>query len=142
LKISRSMRQVLNSGRFSVTMDTSFTEVIEACSAVERKGQDGTWINTDMIRAYTKLHREGHAHSVEVWLDDELAGGFYGVQVNHVFCGESMFSRVSNASKTALIWLCQSGMYQLIDCQLHTTHLESMGARLISRAEFESWLRE
>ncbi len=142
LKIAKSMRQVLNSGRFIVTMDTCFADVIEACSIIERKDQDGTWINDDMKQAYIKLHNEGHAHSVEVWQKEELVGGFYGVKVNSVFCGESMFSRVSNASKTALIWLCQSGLYQLIDCQLHTAHLENMGARMIGREEFNGLLQE
>jgi leucyl/phenylalanyl-tRNA--protein transferase len=142
LKISKSMGQVLRSGRFTVTMDKCFVEVMEACSSVERKGQQGTWINPDMKAAYKRLHDMGHAHSVEVWLGDELAGGFYGVKVNNVFCGESMFSKVSNASKTALIWLCQSGLYRLIDCQLYTEHLESMGARMISREEYMQWLSE
>jgi leucyl/phenylalanyl-tRNA---protein transferase len=136
LKIAKSMRPVLNSGRFKVTMNTAFADVIAACSAIERKDQDGTWINDDMKEAYIRLHGEGHAHSIEVWQGNELVGGFYGIPVNAVFCGESMFSKVSNASKTALIWLCQSGLYKLIDCQLHTAHLESLGARMISREEF------
>jgi leucyl/phenylalanyl-tRNA---protein transferase len=140
LKIAKSMRQVMRSGSFSITMDKCFEGVIEACSAIERKGQDGTWINPDMIAAYNKLHQEGYAHSVEVWQDNKLVGGFYGVQVNSVFCGESMFSRVSNASKAALIWLCQNGLYKMIDCQLYTDHLASMGARTISREEFMGML--
>jgi len=142
LKVARSMRQVLRSGKFRVTNNQCFNEVIEACSAAERKGQDGTWITADMKAAYNQLHAEGHAHSVEVWEQDELVGGFYGVQVNSVFCGESMFSRVSNASKTALIWLCNSGVYKLIDCQVHTEHLESMGARMIGREEYMTMLSE
>jgi len=142
LKVARSMRQVLRSGKFRVTNNQCFNEVIEACSAAERKGQDGTWITDDMKAAYNQLHAEGHAHSVEVWEQDELVGGFYGVQVNSVFCGESMFSRVSNASKTALIWLCNSGAYKLIDCQVHTEHLESMGARMIGREEYMAMLGE
>lgn len=141
LKVSKSMRQILRSGKFTVTMNKCFAGVIEACSTINRKDQDGTWINADMIAAYKRLHQSGSAHSVEVWYGDELAGGFYGVQINNVFCGESMFSRVSNASKTALIWLCQSGLYQLIDCQLYTEHLESMGALMISREEYMQWLR-
>lgn len=140
LKVSKSMRQVLRSGKFKVTRNKCFNEVIEACSAAERKGQDGTWITTEMKAAYNQLHAEGHAHSVEVWEKDELVGGFYGVQINSVFCGESMFSRVSNASKTALIWLCNSGIYKLIDCQVHTEHLESMGAKMISREEYTAML--
>jgi len=142
LKVSKSMRQILRSGRFTVTMNKSFNEVIEACSSVERSGQDGTWITDDMKAAYKKLHTEGHAHSVEVWEQDKLVGGFYGVPVNSVFCGESMFSRVSNASKAALIWLCNAGLYQLIDCQVYTEHLESMGAQMISRAAYMDVLRK
>ena len=115
--------------------------MIDECSATARDGQDGTWITAEMKDAYIKLHREGYAHSVEVWEKDELAGGLYGVEVGSVFCGESMFSKVSNASKTALINLCQSGKYELIDCQVYTEHLESMGARMISREEYMSILK-
>ncbi|MGN8068373.1 leucyl/phenylalanyl-tRNA--protein transferase [Mucilaginibacter sp. SG564] len=136
LNISRSMRRVLNSGRFRVTADTCFNEVIAACSTVPREGQDGTWITAGMKAAYNQLHAEGYAHSVEVWQNDELVGGIYGVKVGDVFCGESMFSKLSNASKTALIHVCQSGLYKLVDCQVHTDHMESMGARMISRAEY------
>lgn len=141
LKISKSMRQVLRSGRFKVTYDKSFAEVIEACSATERDGQYGTWITDDMKAAYINLHHAGHAHSVEVWEDTELVGGLYGVQIGSVFCGESMFSRVSNASKVGLIGLCQKGKYTLIDCQVYTEHLESMGARMISRKEYMGMLQ-
>jgi leucyl/phenylalanyl-tRNA--protein transferase len=136
LNVSSSMRRVLNSGRFRVTFDTCFADVIEACSAVERKDQDGTWITADMKAAYIKLHEEGHAHSVEVWQGDDLVGGMYGVVVGNVFCGESMFSKVSNASKTALISLIKTGKYKLLDCQVHTDHMESMGARMIPRKEY------
>jgi leucyl/phenylalanyl-tRNA--protein transferase len=136
LKVSKSMRRVLNSGMFKVTTDQCFENVITACSQMEREGQDGTWITADMQAAYIELHQKGYAHSVEVWQGDNLAGGLYGVQVGHVFCGESMFSRVSNASKTALIYLCSSGLFSLIDCQIHTAHLASMGARMISRAAY------
>ena len=141
LKISKSMRQVMRSGRFSVTRNQCFDRVIDACSTTTRQGQDGTWITADMRAAYIELHRQGHAHSVEVWDDNQLAGGLYGVAVGKVFCGESMFSRISNASKTALISLAQSGDFNLIDCQVHTEHLESMGARMISRTEYMSMLR-
>jgi leucyl/phenylalanyl-tRNA--protein transferase len=141
LKISGSMRKVLRSGRFRVTSDQCFERVIEACSAVERKGQDGTWITNDMKEAYIRLHHEGRAHSVEVWEQDKLVGGMYGVQIGTVFCGESMFSLVSNASKTALISLCNSGTYTLIDCQVHTEHMESMGARMIGRKEYMAILQ-
>lgn len=136
LKISKSMRQVLRSGKLKVTVDTCFNDVITACSTAPREGQDGTWIVPDMISAYNRLHLEGYAHSVEVWQDDKLVGGLYGVHVGDVFCGESMFSRVSNASKTALIYLCNTGLYKLIDCQVHTGHLESLGARMISREQY------
>jgi leucyl/phenylalanyl-tRNA---protein transferase len=142
VKVSKSMRQILRSARFKVTYDTAFAEVIAACSAVGRPGQDGTWITDDMIAAYVRLHALGVAHSVEIWEDGNLAGGLYGVQVGDVFCGESMFSKVSNASKTALISLCQTGRYNLIDCQVYTEHLESMGAEMISRDEYMAALRQ
>jgi len=140
LIVSKSMRKVLNSGRFTVTIDQCFEKVIAACSAIERPGQDGTWITDEMKAAYAELHTKGQAHSVEVWQNDELVGGLYGVTIKSVFCGESMFSLVSNASKTALIHLCKMGLYKLIDCQVHTAHLESMGARMITRKEYMRWL--
>ena len=141
LKVSKSMKQVLGSNKFRITIDQCFDKVISACSSVFREGQEGTWITDDMKAAYLRLHQKGHAHSIEVWQKDNLVGGLYGVQIGRVFCGESMFALVSNASKTALIHLCQSGLYNLIDCQLHTPHLESMGARLISRGEYMAALR-
>ncbi|MCD8740898.1 leucyl/phenylalanyl-tRNA--protein transferase [Mucilaginibacter roseus] len=140
--ISKSMRQVMRSGRFRVTFNTAFADVIQACSLVPREGQDGTWITNDMMAAYIDLHRLGKAHSVEVWHDDVLVGGLYGVGVGKVFCGESMFSKVSNASKTALITLCQTGKYYLIDCQVYTEHLESMGAGMISSDEYMAILQQ
>lgn len=140
LYISSSMKRVLNSNRFKVTFDTCFADVIEACSSVHRKDQDGTWITADMKAAYINLHQLGRAHSIEVWQDNELVGGMYGVAVGDIFCGESMFSKVSNASKTALISLIKSGKYKLLDCQVHTDHLESMGARMISRKEYMAML--
>jgi len=140
LKISKSMRQLLKSGQFTVTFDRDFSAVIRACASVFRAGQKGTWITGDMEKAYLELHKQGKAHSVEVWQNAELAGGLYGVEVNQIFCGESMFSKVSNASKTALIALCQQKNYDLIDCQMHTEHLESLGARMISRKEFQKFL--
>jgi leucyl/phenylalanyl-tRNA--protein transferase len=141
LNISSSMQRVINSHRFKVTFDTCFTAVIEACSAVERKDQDGTWITEDMKQAYIALHQKGNAHSIEVWQGDELVGGMYGVAVGDVFCGESMFSKVSNASKIALITLIKTGKYKLLDCQVHTDHVESMGARMISRKEYIAMLQ-
>lgn len=136
LKISKSMRRVLRSECFRVTHDEAFAEVIAACSAQPRAGQDGTWITDDMQRAYTELHALGHAHSVEVWLAGKLVGGLYGIAVGPVFCGESMFSSEANASKVALASLCQSRIYSLIDCQVYTDHLASMGAVMISRDEY------
>jgi leucyl/phenylalanyl-tRNA--protein transferase len=141
LKVSKSMKQVLRSNEFGVTIDQCFDKVIDACSTVNREGQDGTWITAEMKAAYIKLHNLGYAHSVEVWQQDGLAGGLYGVQIGAVFCGESMFSLVSNASKIALVHLCKSGEYRLIDCQVHTAHLESMGARMIGRGEYLAELR-
>jgi len=135
LKVSKTMRQVLRLGKFKVTVDQHFEEVIAACSRVPRPGQDGTWITADMQAAYRELHQKGCAHCIEVWENGALAGGLYGVQVGEVFCGESMFSTVSNASKVALIHLCGMG-YSLIDCQVYTDHLASMGARMISREEY------
>ena len=140
LKLSKSMRQVLNSGRFKVTVDNCFEDVIRACASAPRKEQDGTWITDEMLQAYVGLHRQGYAHSWEVWEDKQLVGGLYGVEVGKVFCGESMFSQVSNASKTALVYLCKSGKYDLIDCQMPTDHLKSMGARMISRKAYNDFL--
>ncbi|RZA03730.1 MAG: leucyl/phenylalanyl-tRNA--protein transferase [Sphingobacteriaceae bacterium] len=140
--ISKSMRRFLNKGVFKVTMDTCFERIIDACATVEREGQDGTWITDDMKNAYIKLHHEGYARSVEVWQQDELVGGMYGVPIGNIFCGESMFSKVSNASKTALIYLCQSGLYELIDCQVYTDHLASMGAQMISQKDYMAILQK
>jgi leucyl/phenylalanyl-tRNA--protein transferase len=140
LKVSSSMRRVLNSNRFTITFNSCFADVIEACSVADRKDQDGTWITGDMKAAYINLHHDGHAHSIEIWQNDELVGGMYGVAVGDVFCGESMFSKVSNASKTAVIMFCQSGKYKLLDCQVHSEHMESMGARMISRKEYMAML--
>lgn len=141
LNISSSMKRFLRKGLFKVTMDTCFEKVIEACSTVEREGQDGTWITDDMKNAYIKLHHEGYARSIEVWQQDELVGGMYGLPIGNIFCGESMFSKVSNASKAALINLCQCGLYNLIDCQVYTDHLASMGARMISQKDYMALLQ-
>jgi leucyl/phenylalanyl-tRNA--protein transferase len=141
LRISTSMKRFLRKGLFTVTVNQCFADVITACSEVPREGQDGTWITEDMKNAYIELNKQGYAHSVEVWQQNELVGGMYGIPVGNIFCGESMFSKVSNASKTALIYLCQSGLYEMIDCQVHTEHLEFMGARMISRKEYMDDLR-
>ena len=136
IKISGTMRKVLKSGSFTITKNKCFAEVIANCASAKREGQDGTWITGDMKIAYQLLHQLGYAHSFEVWHQDKLAGGLYGVEAGNIFCGESMFSLMSNASKAALVHLCQIRDYKLIDCQLYTPHLESMGARLISRQEY------
>lgn len=140
LKVSKSMRQVIRSAHFNVTYDHAFAKVIAACSNQPRHGQDGTWITRDMQEAYNKLHELGYAHSVEVWFNTELAGGLYGVAVGNVFCGESMFSSKANASKLALISLCESRSHGLIDCQVYTDHLASLGARMIPRWEYMEYL--
>jgi leucyl/phenylalanyl-tRNA--protein transferase len=142
LQISKSMKKVLRSGTFTVTQNQCFNNVVQACSSAPREGQDGTWITDDMKAAYARLHQLGYAHSIEVWQNNNLVGGLYGVHAGDVFCGESMFSKVSNASKTALVWLCQTGLYKLIDCQVHTDHLASMGARIISRKDYMAILHK
>jgi len=141
LKISKSMKQVLKKKLFKVTENKAFAEVIQNCANAKREGQLGTWITDEMIIAYIKLHKLGYAKSIEVLLDKELVGGLYGVTINDtVFCGESMFAKVSNASKVGFITLVQNSNYKLIDCQLHTNHLESLGAKHISRSEFLKYL--
>ena len=143
IKISKSMRQVLNGNKFRLTKNTCFEKVLESCSAVKRIGQEGTWITNEMKKAYLKLHEKGYAKSYEVWEDEELVGGLYGVDMGRTFCGESMFSTTSNASKFAFIKLAQEFQEKdgLIDCQLYTKHLESLGAREIPRADFMKALK-
>ena len=141
LKVSKSMKKVLKDQLFTVTMDTAFEEVIACCAQTPRRDQDGTWITTAMQDAYIDLHQSGWAHSVEVWYDDQLVGGLYGMHVNNVFCGESMFSLMSNASKTALIWLCRTNKFSLIDCQVPNDHLLSLGAEMISRETYTGILQ-
>ena len=135
------MRQLMRSDKYQVTWDKDFAGVITHCAKVKRKGQQGTWITGDMKEAYIALHKKGIAHSVEVWYEDKLVGGLYGVETGIVFCGESMFSLIPNASKFALIYLCQNKEYKLIDCQLHTPHLESMGGKYLSRREYMAFLK-
>lgn len=142
LRVSKSMQKIIKQNLFTVTTDKAFADVINACSEAPRPGQDGTWITDDMKDAYIRLHHEGIAHSVEVWENNELVGGAYGVVVGDIFCGESMFAKASNASKLALIALCRSQKHKLIDCQVYTEHLESMGARMISREEYMALLTE
>lgn len=138
--VSKSMRRLIKANHFSVTYDKAFKEVIENCAKIGRKDQDGTWITKDMQQAYITLHQLGYAHSVEVWEEDVLVGGLYGIHINQVFCGESMFSKVSNASKYALIWLCKTKNFKLIDCQLPNDHLMSLGAEMITSEEYNSYL--
>lgn len=144
LKVSKSMRQVLNKDDFQVTFNTNFSNVISKCKNIPRNGQNGTWITNDMIRAYQKLHDLGIARSVEVWKNNKLIGGLYGIDLGHIFCGESMFSLESNASKIAFIYLVkklQKENYVLIDCQVYNSHLASLGAEEISRSFFKKMLK-
>lgn len=139
LHISKTMRQLLRKNVFEFKVNTSFTEVITACKTMTRKEQDGTWINNDIVAAYTKLHEAGYVHCAETWYNGELVGGLYGVRLGNVFFGESMFSSMSNASKFAFVkyvqQLADEGVV-LIDCQVYTEHLESLGATMIPRKEF------
>ncbi len=139
LVVSKSMRNLLNRNLFKVTFNQNFTEVILNCQKIKREGQKGTWITNSMVEAYCKLHTLGIAKSVEVWQDNELVGGLYGIDLGHVFCGESMFSKVSNASKVAFIALANQlklAHYKILDCQVYNEHLESLGCREIDRNEF------
>ena len=144
VKVSKSMRRIIASKKFRLTKNQSFEQVIEYCAAISRKGQDGTWITPAMKSAYIELHSRGIAVSYEVWEGSELVGGLYGIDLGHVFCGESMFSRVDNASKFALISMAselEEQNYKLIDCQLHTEHLKSMGAEEIPRKRYLEFLK-
>ncbi len=141
LKVSKSMNQVLKKDGFKVTYNQAFDEVILECAKIDRPGQPGTWITQAMIAAYNKLHEMGYATSVEVWQNNMLVGGLYGIDLgNGVFCGESMFSKKSNASKVGFISFVKSTQYKLIDCQLHTEHLESLGAEEMPREDFLKFL--
>ncbi|WP_406845156.1 leucyl/phenylalanyl-tRNA--protein transferase [Flavobacterium soyae] len=145
LIVSKSMRNILNRNIFTVTFNTSFKDVILNCQKILRDGQDGTWISDEMIEAYCELHKEGIAKSVEVWQDEVLVGGLYGIDLGHVFCGESMFSKVSNASKVGFIYLVnhlKKENYKLLDCQVYNPHLDSLGCREIDRDEFMSILKK
>ncbi|GHA44837.1 leucyl/phenylalanyl-tRNA--protein transferase [Salinimicrobium marinum] len=145
LKVSKSMKQLLKKNAFEVTFNQHFDAVITACSEMKRDGQDGTWITSEMKEAYLEFHRSGLAFSVEVWQEDFLAGGLYGIYLRdkQVFCGESMFTKVSNASKFGFIKLIEklrTENIQLIDCQVYTPHLESLGAEEIPRKDFLMYL--
>jgi len=141
-KVSRSLRKTLRQQRFSLSYDRVFDQVIEACAA-PRRDEPGTWITGDMQRAYRELHRLGHAHSIECWRGSELVGGLYGVSIGRVFFGESMFSRVSDASKVAFVHLARQlerWGFALIDCQVYSPHLASLGAGSLPRSEFLTYL--
>ncbi len=139
LKVSKSMQKILTKNDFIFTSNQAFSQVIHACKNTHRKDVDGTWINMDLIRSFIELHNMGIAHSAEAWLDRKLVGGLYGLRMGNVFFGESMFSEVSNASKFAFIkyaHLLASQNVQIIDCQVYSDHLKSLGAGYISRNEF------
>lgn len=145
LKVSKSMKQVLEKNEFTFTVNTAFEKVITSCKTITRAGQDGTWIQDEVVEAYTALHKKGIAISAEAWNKKELAGGLYGIRLGNIFFGESMFSKKSNASKFAFIKLVQqlqAENVQLIDCQVYTPHLESLGARMISRELFSKILEK
>lgn len=138
-KVSKSLRNIINRGIFEITINKDFNAVIYNCQKIERKGQEGTWISESIVKSYNKLHQIGKAISFEVWQSEELVGGLYGVDLGHVFCGESMFSKVPNASKVAFAYLLEylkTNNYKLLDCQVHNDHLEKLGAFEISRDAF------
>ncbi len=144
LKISKSMKSLLLANKFSFTINNNFDQVIKNCKTINRKNQDGTWITNEVQNAYTVLHKNGYAHSAETWLDGNLVGGLYGVKIGNIFFGESMFSKYPNASKFAFINYVkklQEENVTLIDCQLHTNHLENFGAEMIDRNEFKKMLQ-
>ena len=145
LKISKSMKPVINKGEFRFTMNRAFKEVVTLCKTINRKDEQGTWINSDIVEAYVQLHEKGFALSAETWFEGKLVGGLYGVIIGKVFYGESMFSVMPNASKFAFIQLVQKlkkeGL-QLIDCQIKSEHLMSLGAELLSRKTFNDLLSQ
>ena len=136
LKVSKSMRRIIKKNEFTITENTAFEQVIYACKNIDRNDGFGTWITDEMEQAYINLHKKGVAKSIEVWQKNELVGGLYGLEINNIFCGESMFSSVSNASKLAFIYLAESKNYKLIDCQIYNEHLASLGAKEIKRELF------
>ncbi len=144
LHVSKSMKKVFKDKNFTFTENKAFREVIINCSQANRKGQDGTWITNDMIEAYCKLNELGVAKSIEVWQNNELVGGFYGIEMGNIFCGESMFAKVSNASKAGFIQFVAKyhKKYELIDCQVYTEHLASLGAVEIPSDVFLDYLED
>ena len=141
LHLSKSLRKITHSSRFQVRIDTAFEDVITSCRSVIRSGQAGTWIDAAMVQAYCNLNKEGYAHSYEVYENDKLVGGLYGVALGSVFFGESMFSLVNNASKIAFAYLLQNSHYKLIDCQVENEHLQSLGAFRLPRDLFIQQLK-
>lgn len=141
IKVSRSLRKTIRNGQFEVTENFAYREIMRRCGA-PRKGSTGTWITDEMVSAYCHLNTLGVARSLEVWMGHQLVGGLYGIQMGRVFVGESMFSTERDASKVALVHLAQSGKYKLIDCQLETAHLNSMGATTITREHYLQLLDE
>ena len=145
LKVTKSMQSVLNNGIFRFTINRAFASVLQNCKTITRKEQEGTWITPAVQQAYTELHQLGYAHSAEAWVNGELVGGLYGIRLGNIFFGESMFSKISNASKFAFINYVrqlQKEKVKLIDCQVHTAHLESLGAGMIDRKKFMALLFE
>ena len=142
IRVSKSMQKIINKNDFKITENKAFEEVIFNCKTIDRNDGFGTWITDDMEKAYIALHQKKVAKSIEVWQNNILVGGLYGVEVNSIFCGESMFSKVSNASKLAFIYLAQQKNYTLIDCQVYNNHLASLGAEEIDRTTFLKQLNQ
>lgn len=140
IKVSKSMKRLIKSGDLKITENQAFADVIYNCAKTPRIGQDATWITAEMQMAYLELHANGIAKSIEVWKENELVGGLYGIVIGNVFCGESMFSKISNTSKMALVYLAHKPGLQLIDCQLPNEHLMRMGAEMMSRDEYMRFL--
>lgn len=145
LYVGRTLRSTIKKKKFHITLDTCFRKVIKECAKKKRPGQYGTWINKDIITAYSQLHDKGYAHSCEAWLDGKLVGGLYGISLGRAFYGESMFAHESDASKVAFVHLVkqlQKWKFHLIDCQMHTDHLQRFGAKLWEREVFQNALRK
>jgi len=145
MKVSKSLKKSIKNKGFVVKSNQNFKKVMQNCASIKRKHEDETWIDDNFIQAYTNLHHLGYAYSIETYLDDELVGGLYGLMINGVFCGESMFAKVPDASKVAFYHLCaqakQNGI-KLIDCQVYNDHLASLGAKEIPREEYFKILKE
>lgn len=141
LKVSKNMQKIMRHHTFSFTKNKRFTQVLELCAQVKRKGQSGTWLTEDLMTGLVELHQLGYAKSLEVWMENQLVGGLYGIELGEVFCGESMFHLVPNASKAGFIQLVQSSNYKIIDCQVYTDHLASLGAREIPIEEYLAYLK-